>query len=252
MAEPLRKSPQPRAAARINSNLDRNLAAYAAAASAVAAGMLAGALPAEASVVYTKANVAFSTNQNCTLDLNNDGVADFVLRDVLYNRSSGHRQTLSVLGKVAGNLVEGFKSEDGFFENAAARNQGAKINFSTGLSSAMLARFSSTCAGNHYVFGRWVNVQNKYLALKFVINGQTHFGWARLSVHVNSTAVNAFLTGYAYETIPGKAIIAGQTTDTPADASSKMDVEGTTAATPPAVLGMLAWGAPGLAIWRRE
>jgi len=26
-----------------------------------------------------------------------------------------------VLGKVTGNLVEGFKSEDGFFENAAAR-----------------------------------------------------------------------------------------------------------------------------------
>jgi len=251
MAEPLRKSPETRAAARIDSNLDRNLAAYAAAASAVAAGMLAGAQPAEASVVYTKANVAFSTNQNCTLDLNNDGVADFVLRDVLYNRSSGHRETLSVLGKVTGNLVEGFKSEDGFFENAAARNQGAKINFATGLSSAMLAKFSSTCAGNHYVFGRWVNVQNKYLALKFVINGEIHFGWARLSVHVNSLAVNAFLTGYAYETVAGQAIVAGQTTDVVADVFSKPEVEAA-AATPPAMLGMLAWGAPGLAIWRRE
>jgi len=94
MAEPLRKSPEPRAAVRIQANLDRNLAAYVAAASAVAAGMLAVAQPAEGSVVYTKANVAFSNNQNCTLDLNNDGVADFVLRDVLYNRSSGHRETL--------------------------------------------------------------------------------------------------------------------------------------------------------------
>jgi len=249
--------------------LNRRLDAYILAAAAAGAGLLVGE-PTEASVVYTHANVAFSNNQNCSLDLNGDGVADFVLRDVVFNKSSGHDITLSVRGMTAGNSVMGFKSEDGFFEVAVARNQGAKIAFGTGLSSAMLARFSSSCGGIHFVFGRWVDVQNKYLALKFVINGETHFGWARLSVHVNSEFLNAFLTGYAYESVPGKAILAGQTTDTVAENGAAGELGnpedvtpsdggnlggmggGETGSRPPAVLGLLAWGAPGLSIWRRD
>jgi len=56
------------------------------------------------------------------------------------------------------------------------------------------------------------------------------------------------LTGYAYETIPGKAIIAGKT-------KGSDDVEPTALNRPalqPATLGVLALGAPGSAIWRRE
>jgi hypothetical protein len=57
------------------------------------------------------------------------------------------------------------------------------------------------------------------------------------------------LTGYAYETIPNKAIIAGKThapDEEPGPASLK------TRTSESATLGMLALGAPGLSIWRRE
>jgi hypothetical protein len=70
--------------------------------------------------------------------------------------------------------------------------------------------------GLKYYGGPWLHVKQAYLGLKFVIKGKTHFGWARvkLSVPKFSGPMTATLTGYAYETIPGKAIIAGATTRT--------------------------------------
>ena len=60
--------------------------------------------------------------------------------------------------------------------------------------------------------GNWFNVKNRYLGLRFQINGKTHYGWARVNVEVNEKhQLTATVTGYAYETIPNKAILAGQT-----------------------------------------
>ncbi len=49
------------------------------------------------------------------------------------------------------------------------------------------------------------------------------------------------MTGYAYETIPGKSIIAGATKQ-PEDGPSSE----------PTTLGVWALGVSGLAIWKRE
>jgi hypothetical protein len=80
--------------------------------------------------------------------------------------------------------------------------------------------------------------KDRYLGLGFQITGKTHYGWARLNVKVSKTAISATLTGYAYETIPNKPIIAGKT--------HGKDV----IALEPASLGALAAGAPGLHTWR--
>ena len=64
--------------------------------------------------------------------------------------------------------------------------------------------------------------------------------------------IKAILTGYAYETIPNKAIITGKTKG-PDDAG--VEESNTTPSRPtrkPGSLGLLAMGAPGLSIWRRE
>jgi hypothetical protein len=58
--------------------------------------------------------------------------------------------------------------------------------------------------------GYWGDATGRYLGLKFQIKGKTHYAWARFNVKL-SRPVNAVLTGYAYETIPNKAIIAGKT-----------------------------------------
>jgi hypothetical protein len=83
--------------------------------------------------------------------------------------------------------------------------------------------------------GQWVNVTDRYLGLRFFIHGKAHYGWARLSVKVTGLFKDrAVLTGYAYETIPNKAIITGNTK------AADDDVENL--APPPATLGRLALG----------
>jgi hypothetical protein len=78
-----------------------------------------------------------------------------------------------------------------------------------------------------------------------------HFGWARvkLSINAHTRAIATTLTGYAFETIPGKAIITGATKgpdDIEPNASFGMP-------TPePATLSALAMEAPGLSIRRRK
>ena len=49
-----------------------------------------------------------------------------------------------------------------------------------------------------------------YLGLKFMINGEVHYGWARLNETCDKGNNSIRLTGYAYETIPNQGIKAGQ------------------------------------------
>jgi hypothetical protein len=68
----------------------------------------------------------------------------------------------------------------------------------------------STTLGPRY-FGQWRHATNRYLDLKFVIDGEIHYGWARLTVSCDFLRpVSAKITGYAYETEAGVAIHAGQ------------------------------------------
>lgn len=63
-----------------------------------------------------------------------------------------------------------------------------------------------------FSYGQWMYTKNRYIGLTFQINGETHYGWARVAVNVDrNVGMNATLTGYAYETIPNKPIIAGKT-----------------------------------------
>jgi hypothetical protein len=91
--------------------------------------------------------------------------------------------------------------------------------------------------------GPWANsgkgIRNHYLGLKFLINGKTHFGWARFNVVPgHSGYMTCTLTGYAYETIPNKPIITGKT--------KGPDVVTLQRAT----LGHLATGASAIPAWR--
>lgn len=103
-----------------------------------------------------------------------------------------------------------------------------------------------------YSFGPWVNTTNRYLGLKFLINNEVHYGWARMSVPVQfERGGGVMLTGYAYETVPNKPLLAGEKSRPSAN-----DAVDPTALQVPApasaTLGLLARGADGVAIWRRE
>lgn len=56
--------------------------------------------------------------------------------------------------------------------------------------------------------GKWGR-SKRYLGLAFQINGETYYGWALLEIDIS--AGGAKLKGYAYETVAGMPIDAGQT-----------------------------------------
>ena len=97
-------------------------------------------------------------------------------------------------------------------------------------------------------FGPFANATNRYLGFKFLINGQTHYGWARMTV--TNALRNVVLTGYAYETEPNTNIIEGHISGNSAENSLPKDL--LAPASQAATLGMLARGTDGLALWRRE
>lgn len=62
-----------------------------------------------------------------------------------------------------------------------------------------------------YYAGSWAFAPTSYLGIKFSIEGQTHYGWARLKVQFNGFArdIDVLLSGYAYESQPGKPVRTG-------------------------------------------
>jgi hypothetical protein len=70
----------------------------------------------------------------------------------------------------------------------------------------LMARIVSAHNGSQFHTGEWAYATNRNLGLKFSIQGETHYGWARLSVYVvkGRPYVRSTLTGYAYETIAGR------------------------------------------------
>jgi len=235
------RSNQPRATARINSKLEKNLAAYMAAAGATGVGLLAIAQPAEAKVVYTATNVTVTTP--IAIDLNQDGVTDFTLGFV-----AGIEHSFFVdVTPTKGNSVRGNGSAAcGFFGVPIGPGEKFVTNSYLGEGVRMAGFFGY---GISTSFGPWVNATNRYLGFKFLINGQTHYGWARVSV--TNEIRNVVLTGYAYETTPNKNIVEGHTFG-----PEKANVIAPSDLLVPApefpTLGMLARGSDGLSIWRRD
>lgn len=111
--------------------------------------------------------------------------------------------------------------------------------------------------------GNWVvrGGVDGYLGLEFKIHGKDHYGWAHVKTGLtigHYSWFSAGLTGYAYETVAGKAIKAGQTHDAVAEWDEEGVGTGASVVSPisdapqPASLGMLALGPQGVPLWRRK
>ena len=240
----------------LNHSLDHKLLSYAAAASAAGVGVMAMAQPSAAEIIYTPTHQTSSVNQGpIAIDLNNDGITDFYLSNTsrfstgrfagreggAFPTGGGSRRlhVLDVFPQPANRVVIG----GSYYASAlrAGRMVGPPDKWDESRAAMEICSSGSFFSDN----GPWSNVKSRYLGLAFSVDGQTHFGWARLSVShpKNSCQLTAVLTGYAYETIPRKAIEAGETSGT-AKVSGE---EG-----PTATLGVLALGSLGLLEWRRD
>ena len=224
-----------------------------------ALGMFALAEPSEAKIVYTPASQRI-TDGSFSFDLNHE-------RDTkifLWQHCSGHygvHKCLFDAGPVRGNGVEQGTGGNGW---AAALKAGAEIGPTAQFNQASGVLMAMTGGvGTHHFppGGYWFYNQTRYLGVAFQIKGKTHYGWMRFK---QSSEHGATLTGYAYETIPGKAIKAGQTkgpdeltggskAEGPDDPGPGASLSAPVPQAPqPASLGMLALGARGVSLWRRK
>ncbi len=269
----MRRSSRSRGAAKLSESIHHQFNAYALAASAAGVGILAlippaecvlstgaalaGALvlsePAEAKIVYTATNVVMQcTHGSCStrrsFDLNHDGIPDLGIVE-LWEKAG----CVLWARPAKSNGIEGLNRK------AFALKAGAAIG---GTKPFIVSSHVLMKEDNHSgrTSGYWDHAQSRYLGVKFQIKGKTHYGWARFK---DASCHGATLTGYAYETIPGKAIKAGQThgkddIETSPD-TMNLDDPGPGAALNPisdkpqsVSLGMLALGAQGVPLWRRK
>ena len=108
---------------------------------------------------------------------------------------------------------------------------GRARNFVTG---RLASRYNNVFTGGQIVSGPWVINKSGYLGFEFTFGGKTHFGCAHLNV--TTFPVEGFISEFAYDSVPGQSIQAGQTSAIPE----------------PGTLSLLALGAAGLAVLRKR
>ena len=203
----------------LSDSLHQRLNSYALAASAAGVSFLALAQPCDAKIVYTKVNCLLGggAGNTCTIDLTQNGVSEFQvsyskrkgvssLRVHRYNPASGADRIVPAPGT--------YTACNPF--SAAALRQGENIGRRffpcRSPSTNLMFKHGDTSDGRSVSGGQWKDVRDRYLGLQFSIGSGIHYGWARLRVGLKASGeIEAVLTGYAYETIPNKPIIAGKT-----------------------------------------
>jgi hypothetical protein len=248
---------------RLQPPLEEAMSCYTRVALAASVGLMAIARSAEAKIVYTPAKIPIAVNGGpLFLDLNHDGIADFILSNVFRTPSSAGFPSFATLlvsaSGVTRNQVWGTGSKVRFASVlpggvSVGANKAHLRKSPTDLMARLIVDFhpsdrevkantycSTWWAGcSSFVSGQWLNKKSRYLGLKFVIKKEVHYGWARATVKQTSkrrgdTSITATRTVYAYETIPNKPIITGKT-EGPDVITLPLDVR-------PLTLGRLAAG----------
>lgn len=262
-----REQNKSRKTTQLRPTLEKSLLAYVCTAAAAGASLLAISKPAGAEVVYTPANTDIPVNGGLvSLDLNNDGNPDFAFWNfktvsLIFNETTFLNLYAGCFPKdsrcqMPVNRIWGEGGAYGKFASAlnpglligpskAHFQQPEKRRYLLPNPVAVQAHLRKAETYRGYVeasstSGQWMYTRERDLGLQFAINGEIHYGWARVAVTLNkNTEIAATITGYAYETIANKPIVAGD------EGMNLTTVE-------PATLGRLAQGARGVQTGRRK
>ena len=191
--------------------LSKQLAKYGALTAA-----MAGVADASGQIVYTDVDPDFAggIGSSMFLDLDNNGTNDFqIIHDGgddldIVPVNNVDNEVLGVIGYSSSwyGYFYGFAypyvlSNNDVISNGAT---GTWNNFGYNSVGTNSLNFGSC------IDGYWCDVTDGYLGLRFNIGGNVHYGWARLDV---DTAGDVWtLKDYAYNTVAGESILAGQQT----------------------------------------
>jgi hypothetical protein len=163
-----------------------------------------------AEVVFTPANHRIGVHSGearVSVDVNHDGINDLVFSAYnLFSFSSGFhvRQFLSVREKNGSRILEAGNAY------AAADVAGRLINSNGqfGTVGVMADCINSGSGGGstfHSSRGLWLNVKNRFLGFEFAINGEVHYGWARLSATCGQATLTGLARGAQMKAVPAEA-----------------------------------------------
>lgn len=239
--------------------VDKQLTSYALAASAAGVSLLALTVPASAKIIYTADHRVIGLTDRVNLDLNHDGKTDVTIFESRRSTTESGQITHLLASAAASNRIKAYRYFTSIrsglnFASAVRKGQpigGSQTRFGYGGRNTMA--WANTSPGGGQTGGAWGNIvllPYRYLGIQFQIDGKTHYGWARLIVKCSGVDITATLTGYAYETVPNKRIIAGQKSG-PDDGAETRNASAQAKPHPP-TLGWLAQGAAGLGGWRQK
>jgi hypothetical protein len=225
-------------------SLESKLAAYA-----LATGTILAAPPqTSADIIYSGVvDKPLERNASLELDLNGDGTTDFTVLNLIVGREA----VLAVEAPSNNTVV--ITPPD-----AAALNPFDEVSANDQLGGGLRGMVAFAVSSSGYYFsgynssGPWANAQNKFLGLRFVFpDGSNHYGWARLSVGgFNAVAT---LHDWAYEDIPEKPILAGDTIGGGGGGGAAFPPAAPPPRAPePSPLAVLAHGAAGVEIHLRS
>jgi hypothetical protein len=253
----------------LSAGLEKSLSSYALAAGSAGVALLACVQAADAKVVITKVDIPVPENAGVIqFDINGDGQMDFGLSAFGNGCATTSTQArakhphqrpplgcgyfndqLRVIPEQAANEVWQAGTQYGY-NCAADVGRGVRIDRLRPFAPGMMVMYGDVGSSEGTPFCPWriSNPPKPYLGVKFLDKeGAVHYGWVRVS----SDFIFATITGYGYETIPNKPILAGAITED--DETSLLSPSDVIPQPPqPATLGHLALGAAGLAAWRRE
>jgi hypothetical protein len=240
----MRRSPRRcEAPASLSDSACQHLNMYALAATAAGVGVLALAQPAEAKIVYTPTWKQVLPQSSVDLDLNNDGT---------------FLSTLKVLPKSQGNAIWGTGKYAALLGSGVSIGPKGKLQAGHEFMAAANGKCDGTGICSYGSSGQWKQVTHGFLGLKFIIQGEIHYGWARLNITVANAGIYGAVTGFAYETVPNKPIITGKEQGPIAQGKEQSKTSPTdpgffeTSGSGPASLGALARGSLGLYVWRKR
>ena len=168
----------------------------------------------EAKIIYTRVGEVIGGSGQLPLDLNNDGTNEFTVVASANQIGCGVPPLICGLqGSVKVNASQGGDGVVASGSWAAVLDRGDRIDSSLSFyeGQSLMTNFQVGQHPGNYDYGYWLNKRG-YLGLEFRKNGGTHYGWAQMQVEAAfHYLLYTSLTSYAYETIVGKSIVAGQT-----------------------------------------
>lgn len=186
-----------------NITLQKKLQSYAA---------LAGALtvPALASgqIVYHdfEPDIAVMAGDSFDLDLNNDGIVDFTLHSFV-NAGAFTKAEVYVNSALDSNAVDASIGPLGYYyPKVLATSDLIDVNNSWIAPIPYATFVINYTTGNAY--GNWSGTDNGYMAMRFAVGANLHYGWLRMDVSVDGSKIT--LKDYGYNSTPGEGIKAGE------------------------------------------